>query len=87
MIQRRTLLKSSAAAALGAPGLAALAQQSGTLKLHTFMPPQSRVWLTMKAIVSPFTARSRSARSSPNRPSVGRSTNWRLTGSSRTISG
>ncbi|HEY0884561.1 MAG TPA: C4-dicarboxylate ABC transporter, partial [Ramlibacter sp.] len=47
MIQRRTLLKSSAAAALGAPGLAALAQQSVTLKFHTFMPPQSNVWLTM----------------------------------------
>jgi TRAP-type C4-dicarboxylate transport system substrate-binding protein len=47
MIQRRTLLTSSAAAALGAPGLAALAQQSVTLKFHTFMPPQSNVWLTM----------------------------------------
>ncbi len=47
MIQRRTLLKSSAAAALGTPGLAALAQPSVTLKFHTFMPPQSNVWLTM----------------------------------------
>ncbi|HEY0887667.1 MAG TPA: TRAP transporter substrate-binding protein DctP, partial [Ramlibacter sp.] len=47
MIQRRTLLQSSAAVALGAPGLAALAQQSVTLKFHTFMPPQSNVWLTM----------------------------------------
>ncbi len=48
MIQRRTLLKSSAAAvALGAPGLSGLAQQAVTLKFHTFMPPQSNVWLGM----------------------------------------
>jgi TRAP-type transport system periplasmic protein len=48
MIQRRTLLKSSAAAAaLGAPGLSSLAQQAVTLKFHTFMAPQSNVWLTM----------------------------------------
>ena len=40
MIQRRTLLKSgAAAAALGAPGLSALAQQTVTLKFHTFMAP------------------------------------------------
>ncbi|MBC7380433.1 MAG: TRAP transporter substrate-binding protein [Burkholderiaceae bacterium] len=47
MIQRRTLLKSSAAAALGAPALSGMAQQSVTLKFHTFMAPQSNVWLTM----------------------------------------
>ena len=47
MIQRRTLLKSSAAVALGAPGLSGLAQQSVTLKFHTFMAPLSGVWLTM----------------------------------------
>ena len=47
MIQRRTLLKTSAAVALGAPGLSGLAQQSVTLKFHTFMAPQSSVWLTM----------------------------------------
>ncbi|ROZ72409.1 TRAP transporter substrate-binding protein [Ramlibacter sp. WS9] len=48
MIQRRTLLKSSAAAVtLGAPGLSALAQQAVTLKFHTFMAPQSNVWLSM----------------------------------------
>ena len=48
MIQRRTLLKSSATAALlGAPGLSGLAQQAVTLKFHTFMAPQSNVWLTM----------------------------------------
>ncbi|MBE7939935.1 MULTISPECIES: TRAP transporter substrate-binding protein [Ramlibacter] len=47
MIQRRTLLKTAAAgAALGAP-LAALAQQAVTLKFHTFMAPQSNVWLNM----------------------------------------
>ena len=47
MINRRTLLKSSAVAALAAPSLGALAQQSITLKFHTFMAPQSGVWLTM----------------------------------------
>ncbi|MFZ9552222.1 MAG: TRAP transporter substrate-binding protein [Hylemonella sp.] len=48
MIQRRQLLKSTAAAAvLGAPSLTALAQQSVTLKFHTFMSPASGVWLTM----------------------------------------
>jgi len=48
MIQRRTLLKSSvAAAALGAPTLGAFAQQTVTLKFHTFMAPTSNVWLNM----------------------------------------
>src|SRR5512133_1866636 len=47
MIQRRTLLKTAAAAVLGAPALSGLAQQSVTLKFHTFMAPQSNVWLTM----------------------------------------
>ena len=47
MIQRRTLLKSTAAVALGAPGLSGIAQQAVTLKFHTFMAPQSNVWLTM----------------------------------------
>jgi TRAP-type C4-dicarboxylate transport system substrate-binding protein len=47
MIQRRTLLQSSAAVALGAPALSGWAQQSVTLKFHTFMAPQSSVWLTM----------------------------------------
>jgi len=46
-MQRRTLLKTTAAAALGAPGLSGLAQQSLTLKFHTFMAPLSSVWLTM----------------------------------------
>jgi TRAP-type C4-dicarboxylate transport system substrate-binding protein len=47
MIQRRTLLKSGAVAALGAPALSGLAQQSVTLKFHTFMSPTSQVWLDM----------------------------------------
>jgi TRAP-type transport system periplasmic protein len=47
MIQRRTLLKSGAAAALGAPALSGLAQQALTLKFHTFMSPMSAVWLGM----------------------------------------
>ena len=47
MIARRTLLKTSAAAVLGAPALSGIAQQAVTLKFHTFMSPQSNVWLTM----------------------------------------
>ena len=47
MIKRRTLLKTSAAAiAVGAPGLG-IAQQTVTLKFHTFMAPLSNVWLNM----------------------------------------
>ena len=48
MIQRRTLLKSGAAAA--ATALASCGEkppQIVTLKFHTFMAPQSLVWLTM----------------------------------------
>jgi TRAP-type transport system periplasmic protein len=47
MIQRRTLIKSGAAVALGAPALVGFAQQSVTLKFHTFMSPQSNVWINM----------------------------------------
>jgi TRAP-type C4-dicarboxylate transport system substrate-binding protein len=47
MIQRRTLLKTGAAAALGAPAVSGLAQQAVTLKFHTFMAPSSNVWLNM----------------------------------------
>ena len=47
MMRRRTLLKSSAAAVLGTPALSGRAQQAVTLKFHTFMAPQSNVWLTM----------------------------------------
>jgi TRAP-type C4-dicarboxylate transport system substrate-binding protein len=46
-MKRRSLLQGAAAAALGAPGLSGLAQASVTLKFHTFMAPQSNVWLTM----------------------------------------
>ena len=46
-MKRRTLITGAAAAAsLGTP-LAALAQQSVTLKFHTFMAPMSNVWLSM----------------------------------------
>jgi TRAP-type transport system periplasmic protein len=47
MIQRRTLLQSGVAAALGAPALGTFAQQTVTLKFHTFMAPTSNVWLNM----------------------------------------
>jgi TRAP-type transport system periplasmic protein len=46
-MKRRSLLQGAAAAALGAPTLHGFAQQSVTLKFHTFMAPQSNVWLTM----------------------------------------
>ncbi len=47
MIKRRTLLKSGAAAVLAAPALSVMAQQTVTLKFHTFMAPLSNVWLNM----------------------------------------
>jgi TRAP-type transport system periplasmic protein len=47
MIQRRTLIQTSAAVALGTPALVGFAQQSVTLKFHTFMSPQSNVWINM----------------------------------------
>ena len=47
MIQRRTFMKSGAAAAIGLPALSGFAQQAVTLKFHTFMSPQSNVWLGM----------------------------------------
>lgn len=57
MIQRRTLIQSGAAIALGAPALVGFAQQSVTLKFHTFMSPQSNVWLNMhKAWMDKVTA-------------------------------
>ena len=46
-MKRRTFVTGAAAAAsLGTP-LAALAQQTVTLKFHTFMAPLSNVWLLM----------------------------------------
>ncbi len=47
-MQRRSFVQSAAAAAvLGVPHLSGLAQQTVTLKFHTFMAPMSNVWLTM----------------------------------------
>jgi TRAP-type C4-dicarboxylate transport system substrate-binding protein len=45
-MKRRTLITGAAATTLGTP-LAALAQQTVTLKFHTFMAPMSNVWLSM----------------------------------------
>ncbi len=49
IIRRRELLKTGAAvAALGTSAISALAQPAAvTLKFHTFMAPQSNVWLNM----------------------------------------
>jgi len=47
-MKRRAFVQGVAAAAfLGAPRLSGLAQQTVTLKFHTFMGPLSQVWLTM----------------------------------------
>jgi TRAP-type transport system periplasmic protein len=50
-MKRRSFIQAAAstatATALGAPHLAGFAQQSVTLKFHTFMAPLSNVWLTM----------------------------------------
>ncbi len=48
MINRRSLLKTGVAAAVATSGTAVLAQAPVvTLKFHTFMAPQSNVWLNM----------------------------------------
>jgi TRAP-type transport system periplasmic protein len=47
MVQRRTLIKSGIAAAVGSTALSSMAQETVTLKFHTFMAPQSNVWLNM----------------------------------------
>ncbi len=47
MLNRRKFMQGAAGAALGAPALTGLAQQSVTLKFHTFMQPMSGVWLNM----------------------------------------
>ena len=49
-MKRRSLIQGAAAAALGAPMLSGFAQQAVTLKFHTFMAPQSNVWLTMHKV-------------------------------------
>jgi TRAP-type C4-dicarboxylate transport system substrate-binding protein len=46
-MKRRTLLQGAAGAGLGFPALVGFAQQSVTLKFHTFMAPLSNVWLSM----------------------------------------
>ena len=46
-MKRRSLLQLAATATLAASALAANAQQTVTLKFHTFMAPQSGVWLNM----------------------------------------
>jgi TRAP-type transport system periplasmic protein len=47
-MKRRSFVQAAAAAtALGVPHLSGLAQQSVTLKFHTFMAPMSNVWLGM----------------------------------------
>ncbi len=47
MIQRRTLLKTGSAIALGAPAFLSHAQQVTTLRFHTFMAPTSNIWTLM----------------------------------------
>lgn len=44
---RRTLVKTGLAVALASTALSGFAQQTVTLKFHTFMAPQSGVWLNM----------------------------------------
>ena len=44
---KRRILLQAAAASLAVPALSGLAQQAVTLKFHTFMAPQSNVWLSM----------------------------------------
>src|SRR3982750_2519411 len=46
-MKRRSLLQGAAAAALGGSALTGFAQQTVTLKFHTFMAPTSNVWLNM----------------------------------------
>lgn len=46
-MQRRTLLRTVAATALGAHGVCGVAQTPVVLKFHTFMAPMSHVWQTM----------------------------------------
>ena len=46
-MKRRTLVQGATASALGFPHLMGFAQQSVTLKFHTFMAPLSNVWLSM----------------------------------------
>ena len=47
MINRRTFTRGRAATAIAAPAITGFAQQTVTLKFHTFMAPQSNVWLNI----------------------------------------
>ena len=47
MLQRRSVLKTGLAASIGGSVLSGMAQQAVILKFHTFMSPQSNVWLNM----------------------------------------
>jgi len=47
MIDRRSVLKATAAASVAGPVTSVLAQQTVTLKFHTFMAPMSNVWIDM----------------------------------------
>ena len=47
MIQRRSFIKTGIVATLGGAGYSSFAQAQVTLKFHTFMAPQSNVWLSM----------------------------------------
>ena len=44
MIDRRKFIQTGSALAMGAPAITGFAQQSVTLKFHTFMAPASTVW-------------------------------------------
>ena len=47
MLQRRSVLKTGLAASICGSVLSGMAQQAVILKFHTFMSPQSNVWLNM----------------------------------------
>jgi TRAP-type C4-dicarboxylate transport system substrate-binding protein len=47
MIQRRTLLKTGTALAIGAPAFLAHSKQTVSLRLHTFMAPTSNIWTVL----------------------------------------
>ncbi|WP_332740075.1 TRAP transporter substrate-binding protein [Hydrogenophaga sp.] len=50
MINRRTIVQLAVGMALGAPSLTGFAQQSITLRFHTFMSPMSNVWVSMNKV-------------------------------------
>lgn len=50
MINRRTIVQLAVGMALGAPSLTGFAQQSITLRFHTFISPMSNVWVSMNKV-------------------------------------